>query len=139
MVSFNFLNFVAIFLEFSIMRRVRTERKDNFYFPSFTAFSNLFWLEMKPQLYFLIFLIFLLFFQNFPLHIGQERGGTLIFIFSISQPFQTYFGLKCRHSGIFLNFLNFFAIFLEFSITPQVRMEWKDSFYFLSFSSFSSL
>ena len=48
MVFFNFLNFFAIFLEFSISRRVGMERDDNLYFLSFSAFSNLFWLEMKP-------------------------------------------------------------------------------------------
>ena len=48
MVFFNFLNFFAIFMEFSISRRVGTERSDNYYFPSFSALSNLFWLERKP-------------------------------------------------------------------------------------------
>ena len=38
MVFFNFLNFFAIFLEFSITRRVGTERNDNFYFLSFSSF-----------------------------------------------------------------------------------------------------
>ena len=48
MTFFNFLNFVAIFLEFSITRGVGTERNDNFRFLSLSALSNLFWLEMKP-------------------------------------------------------------------------------------------
>ena len=43
-----FLIFLTIFLEFSITRRVGTERTDNFYFFSFSAFSKLFLLEMKP-------------------------------------------------------------------------------------------
>ena len=86
-----FFNFFVIVLKFSIItHRVGTKRNDNFYFLSFPAFSNLFWLKMKPQWYFLIF-------------------------------------------------FNFFAIFLEFSITPRVRKEWKDNFYFLSFSVFSNL
>ena len=33
----NFLNFFAIFLEFSIRRRVRTKRNDNFYFSLFLS------------------------------------------------------------------------------------------------------
>ena len=45
---FNFLNFFAIFLEFKIMVMDGTKRNDNFYFLSFFAFSNLFWLEMMP-------------------------------------------------------------------------------------------
>ena len=48
MVFFNFLNFFAIVLEFSITHQVGTERNDNFYFLSFSAFSNLFWVEKKP-------------------------------------------------------------------------------------------
>ena len=45
---FNLLNFSAIFLEFSIMGRVRTDRNDNFYFHSSSGFPNLFGLEKKP-------------------------------------------------------------------------------------------
>ena len=48
MVLFSFSNFLAIFLEFSITRRAGTKRNDNFYFLSFSSFSNLFPLEMKP-------------------------------------------------------------------------------------------
>ena len=57
MVLFNFLNFFAIFLEFSITRQVATDRNDNFYFISFMAFSKLFWLEMMRNGIFLIFLV----------------------------------------------------------------------------------
>ena len=48
MVFFNFLNFFATFFEFSMPGRVGTKRKDKFYFFSFSAYSNLFWLEKKP-------------------------------------------------------------------------------------------
>ena len=99
MIFFNFLNFVAIFLEFSIMRRVGTERNDIFYFLSFSAFSNLYWLELKPELYFLIFWIFFLFFWNFLFRVGSEQNGTTIFIFFISLPFPTYFAWS--HNSIF--------------------------------------
>ena len=78
-----------------------TERNDNFYFPSFPAFSNLFCLEKNPQWCFLTFWIFLLFFWNFLLRVVQERNETLIFIFSPSRPFPTYFGLEWSHNGIF--------------------------------------
>ena len=37
MVFFNFLNYFAIFLEFSILRRVRAKRNENFYFPPFSS------------------------------------------------------------------------------------------------------
>ena len=53
------------------------------------------------------------------------------FIFSLSQPFSTNFGLKRRHNGVcFFNFLKFFAIFLEFSITGRVRTHRSDFFIF---------
>ena len=132
MVFFNFLNFSAFLLEFSITRCVGTERTDNFYFFSFSALSNLFWHERKPKWYILIFSILLLFFWNFQFRAGLERNETIIFIFSFSHLFQTYFGFKRIHNCI----LYFFAIFLEFSITRRVGTKRNDNFYFLSFSSF---
>ena len=103
-----FFEFFTIFTEFSITLRVGTKRNDNSYFLSFPSFSNLFWLIMRPHWF---FWIFLLFFWNFLLHIGQEWNGIIIFIFSLSQPLPTYFGLKWGGNGIFFNFFNFFAIF----------------------------
>ena len=115
MVFFNFLNFSAFLLEFSITRCVGTERTDNFYFFSFSALSNLFWLERKPKWYILIFSILLQFFWNFQFRAGLERNETIIFIFSFSHLFQTYFGLKRIHNRIFyfifLFFCYFFGIF----------------------------
>ena len=138
MVFFNFLNFFTIFMVFSITLRVETVRNENFYFLSFSAFSNLFWLVMKSQWYFLLFLNFFLFFWNFLLRIGQERNGTIIF--------NSLFLLRCQPIFarnvfvlVFFNFLNFFVIFLEFSVTHRVGTKRNDNFYFLSFSSFSNL
>ena len=45
---FNFWNFFAIFLELKIMRQEGTKRNDNFSFPHFSTFFNLWWLEMEP-------------------------------------------------------------------------------------------
>ena len=59
----------------------------------------------------------------------------IIFVFSLSQSFSTYFGLKWSHNGIFLIF---FAIFLEFSIMHPVGTERNDNFYFRSFSDFTN-
>ena len=98
MVFFNFLDFFLIFLQFSITRRVGTKRNDNFYFPSFSAFFNLFWLEMKLQRYFLIFWIF---YWNFLLRVRLERNGTITFIFLPSHSFPIYFGLKWILNDIF--------------------------------------
>ena len=65
MIFFNFLNFVAMFLEFSITRRVGAKRNDNFYFLSFSACPYLFWIEMNPYRYLFLLRILLLFFWNF--------------------------------------------------------------------------
>ena len=121
---------MAIFLEFSIVDRVGTERNDNFNILSFSAFYNLFWLVMKPQWYFLIFWIFLLFFWNFLLHIGQERNVTIIFIFSLSQPHPTYFGFKWGSNGIFLIVLLFcFGIF--YYTLGRNGTEWNGTIIFI--------
>ena len=103
-VSFNLLNFFAIL--FSIFSyasgRNGTKRNETIIFIfSLWAFSNLFWLEMKPQWYFWIFWIFLLFYWNFLLPIGLERNGTIIFILSRSRPLPSYFAFKRSHNGIF--------------------------------------
>ena len=106
----------------------------NFYFLSLSSFSNQFWLEMNPQWYFLIFQIFLEFSST--RLVGTKRNETIIFIFHISHPFPTYFGLKWIHNGIFFNFL---VIFLEFYITHRIGTKQNYNFYFLSFPAFSSL
>ena len=128
MVLFNFLSFIAIFLEFSIMPQVGTERNDNFSFLPFSSSFNLWWLQMKPYWHFLFFWIFLQFFWNFKFCV----------IFSLSNSFPNYFGLKSGQMWFF-NFLNFFAIFLEISIKRRVGTEQNDNFYFLSFLAFSKL
>ena len=126
----------TIFLEFSITLRVRTKQNDTFYFLSFSALSNLFWLEMTPYWFYNNFLTFFYFFEIF-YHVSG-RNGTIILIFSLSLTFPTYVGLK-RNIMIFLNFLNFFAIFFEFCTTDVVGTEWNKNFYFLSFLTFSTL
>ena len=97
------------------MRQVRRERNDNFYFLSFSAFSKKFWLEMKPNWYFFNFLNFLAIFLDISItgRVGTKRNETTIFIFSLSQPFPTYFGLKWSSNGIF-QFFEFFCFFFNF-------------------------
>ena len=133
-----FFNFFAIFLEFSLSRREGTKRSDNFYFLSFSALFNIFCHDMKPYWYFSISWIFLLFFWNFLLSFGKERNKTMVFIISLSQLSITYFGLEWSRNGIF-QFLNFFSIFLEFSLPRREGTKRSDNFYFLSFSAFSHL
>ena len=50
--------------------------------------------------------------------VGTERNDN--FILFLSHPPSTYGGLKWGHNGIFLIFLNLFALFLKFSITRWV-------------------
>ena len=102
-----FLNFVAIFLEFSITSQVRRERKDNFYFFSFAAFSCLFWLEMKPQWYFFIVLNFLEF--SITHRVGTMRNDNFYFL---SFPaFSNLFWLQTKSQWYFLNFWIFWPFF----------------------------
>ena len=109
MVFFNFLNFFAIFLEFSIPGQVRTHPNDFFSFHSFRAFPNLFWLEKKPYWCFLIFLIFALFFWNSLFRVGQELIGTIFFLDVLSWPFPSQFGQKRSQYSVFKFFLLFFC------------------------------
>ena len=148
------MNIFAIFLEFSFTRWVGTKRNDNFYFLYFSAFSNLFWLEMKPQWYYLIFFVFLLFFfWNFLLLVVFERNVKAIIFFAIFLEFSLtrQVGTKRNNNFYFLSlslfqpilawnyavmvffiFLNFYATFFVFSITHRVGTEQNDNFYFLS-------
>ena len=127
-----------IFLEFSSTCLVGTKRNDIFYFPYFSSFSDLFWLEMNYNGISFIFSIFIYFYEIFYYASGRNEMKRY-FLFShfpsLFKPILAY----NEATLVFFNFLNFFAIFLEFSFTPRVRMERKDNFYFLSFAAFSYL
>ena len=79
---FIFSEFFSFFLEFSITRWVGTKRNDNFCFPSFSAFFNVFWLEMKPQWYFFNFLKFFPIFLEFSItrQVGTEHDNSFYFL-----------------------------------------------------------
>ena len=79
---FIFSEFFSIFLEFSITHRVGTKRNDNFCFPYFSAFFNVFWLEMKPQWYFSNFFKFFPIFLEFSIthQVGTEHDDSFYFI-----------------------------------------------------------
>ena len=114
MVFFHFLNFFAIFLEFSITRRVETERNDNFYFLSFSSFSILFWLEMKPEWYFFSFLNFFTIFLEFSIthRVETERNDNFYFL-----PFSSFFNLfwlEMKPEWYFLIFWIFLLFFWNF-------------------------
>ena len=116
------------------MGRLGIDRNDNFYFLSFSAFPNLFWLEEKPLWCFVLFWIFLLFFEfSIMGRVGIGRYDNFYFL-----HFSAFSNTAWREAQrIFYNFLNFFAIFLEISITSRVgidRMEiCKGVFKFLEF------
>ena len=140
MVFFNFLNFFAFFLEFSILRRIGTERNDNFHFLPFWSSFKVFWLEMEVLFNFLnFFAIFLQF--SITRHVRTGRNETIIFIFSVSHPLSTDFGLKWSHNGIFSLFFEFYCYFFGIFHNASARNETKrnDNFYFLSFLAFSKL
>ena len=72
------------------------------------------------------FWIFFLFFWNFLFQVGKERNGAIIFIFSLSQHFPTYFGLGWIRNGIF----QFFRYFFEIFSSPSGRNESEWWFFF---------
>ena len=132
-VIYNFLSFFAIFWEFSIVCWVGKHRNDFFFFfRSFSASPNQFWLEMK------IFEFFCYFFGIFNSGSGWnplERFFLFSLFLGLSQP---NFALN-EAMMVFSNFLNFFDIFLEFSIPGRVETHRNDYFHFQSFSAFRIL
>ena len=128
-------------MEFSYTRLVGKKQNDNFYFPYLSSFSDLFWLEMNHNHIFLFFIFWIFYYFYGIFYYASGRNGTEWnddFCLSLSHLFPTYFGLKWILNGIF-EFLNFFVIFLEFSITHQAGMKQNNNFYFLSFSASPNL
>ena len=115
-VFFDFFESSSLFLQFSITSPIGRERKDNFYFFSFSAFSILFWHEMKPQWHFFIFLFFFSFFWI--LYFPSSRNGTESqFLFSLFLLlFRSILAWKEAIMGFFLFFFshNFFTFFFNY-------------------------
>ena len=63
---------------------------------------------------------------------GTERQFLFFIFLGISQPILAW----NEAVTVFFNLLNFFAIFLEFSLTRQFGPKRNDNFYFLSLSLF---
>ena len=125
-------------MEPSITGRVETQRNDFFYLLSFAGFPNLFWLIKKLLWCFLIFLIFCYFCRIFNYGSGRnttERFFAFSLFRSLSQP------ILARNEAmmVFSKFLNFYAIFLELSITGLVEAQQDDFFHLLSFAGFPNL
>ena len=117
-------------MEFSITRRVGTKRNGDFFFLNSSAFSNLFWLGMKPQWYFLIFWFFFSFFGIFYYPSGKN-GTERKFLFSLFLVlFKPILGWKEAITGFF-NFLNFFAIFFELSLMLRIETKRNETIIFI--------
>ena len=138
----NFLNFFAIFLEFSIPSRVGTHR-NYFFFLTFSAFHNLFRLEKKLRWCFQIFWIFLLFFWYFLLRVGKGHIGKIFFLFSLflglSHPIFAWKEALMVFSKFLNIFLYFYIIFYSRSGRNPSERFFFFFFYFLSFSAFPYL
>ena len=108
-----FFKFFATFFR-NFLARVEYERNlgQNFCFFSFLASLYPYWIEIMPELSFLIFWIVLLFFLEFSC-LGQvwTEFGTKIF-FSLSWPISSVLA-KNNNRKRFFYFLNFFAIFFR--------------------------
>ena len=122
-------------MEFSSARLVGMKRNDNFYFPYFSSFSDLFWLQMNHNRisFFFFFEFFTIFMEFSTTHrVRTEQNGTIIFV----SLFLIFFQPILAWNEFIMVFFNFFVIFLEFSITRLIGTKRNYNFYFLSFSSF---
>ena len=135
---YNFLNFFAIFLEFSITDRVGIDRNDNFYFLSFFAFPCLFGLKRSPNsvLYFFEFFFYCFWILYYGLDSNWSERS---FFFSLFLGLSQYVLARREAPTVFYNFLNFFGIFFEFSSTGRVAIDRNDNFCFLHFLAFPNL
>ena len=121
-----FWSFFLFFFGISYSRSGRNASERFFFSLSFSAFPVLFWLEKKLWWSFLVFWIFWLFFWNFPLRVGKEHIGTIFFLCSLFLHLSHPILASKEAMMVFYNFLNFFAIFLEFSIMGRVGKHRND-------------
>ena len=99
--------FCYFFFQFSVGARVGNDQNENFYFHSFSACRNLFWLLNKRFWCFFVFWIFLQCYFQFSIRGRVGNDPNSIFIFTLSRPLPTWFRLERSHNGVF----DFFAIF----------------------------
>ena len=99
---YSFMNFFAIFLEFSISGRVGIERDDNFYFLSFSSFRNLFWLEKKALIVFSNFMNFFAIFLEFSISGGVGIDWNDNFYFHSFSAFPPLFWLEEKLQSCFI-------------------------------------
>ena len=114
MIFLNFLNFFAIFFEFCTTDEIGTERNDNFYFLSFSFFSTQFWLQKKPQRYFIIFWFFFANFLEFSITLRVRRKQNDNFYFLSFSVFSCLFWLEMKPYWFFWIFWFFLLFFWNF-------------------------
>ena len=117
-----------------------TKRNGNFYFLRSSAFSNLFWLGMKPQWYFLIFWFFFCFFGIFYYLSGKKGMERQFLFFLFLGLFQPIWAWN-EAITVSFNLLNFFAILFWIFSYASGRNGTKrnGNFYFLSLSLFQPI
>ena len=133
MMIFNFLNFFAIFLEFSSLCWVGTEFGTNI-FLSFSAYLIPVWIEIISKWCFFNLLNFFAFFLEFssPGRVGTEFGTKFSFCLFLGL---SHSGLDRNNNGMmFFNFFNFLLFFLEFSYLFQLGTKFGTKFFFFSLS-----
>ena len=119
-VFFSFLNFFPIFYKILDSGPSRKDRKDNFFFLTFSALPNPVWLEMKQEWCFLIFWTFSYFFLEFSILSRVGRIGTIIFFLLTFSSLPNPIWLEMKLEWCFLIFLILLLFFLEFLIQSRV-------------------
>ena len=132
MMFFNFLNFFAIFVEFRITGWVGMDQNEIFFSLIFSASPVPLWLEKKP--YWCFFNCFC-YFSRIPYSVSGWNGSEREFFFSLILSLSRLILAWNEATMMFSDFLNFFAIFLEFLILGRVGMDRNENFFFLSFSA----
>ena len=120
-------------MEFSITHRFGMKRNDNFYFRSFSDFSNLkAWNEAKMLFYFNIFNFLAIFLEFSIMHwVGTERNDNFYF-----RSFSDFSNLEARNEAIMVvsfNFLNFFGIFYHASDKNETERKFLFSLFLILF------
>ena len=136
MVFFKFLNFFAIFLEFSITGLVGTHQNDFFFllsrpFPTYICLKSC---QSGGFLFFEMFCYFLEFSITSWEGIHWNDFFVFCFLFSLFLGLPQLVLAWKDATMVFFNFFEFFAIFFEFSITGQVGTHWNDFFFSLLLS-----
>ena len=114
-----------------------------FFFPSFSAFPNVYWLEKVAKVVVFNFLNCFSIFWNFLLRVGKELIGTIFFFFCFL--FSLFLGLP-QHilawkeaTMVFFNFFEFFCDFFWIFYCGLGRYSLERLYLFFLFLSVSQL